>query len=92
MLPRADPDRLADRRHAMPGNIASGDVTPAVGRGGQETQAGKVLDAGDAGAARGGPLDNRVLGFAFGYPLAGTAAPLSSPEGLAARITGNPGS
>ena len=44
------------------GNIASGDVTPAVGRGGQETQAGEVLDAGDAGAARGGPLDDRVLG------------------------------
>ena len=66
MLLRADSNRPAERRHAMPGNIECGEVTPAVGRGGQEPQAGEVLDAGNSGAARGGPLGNRVLGWRGG--------------------------
>jgi len=62
MLAGADPDRLADRRHAMPGNIERRDVAPAVHRGRQETESREVLDAGNARAAGGGPHNDSVLG------------------------------
>ena len=62
MLAGADPDHFADRRDAVPGDIEGGDVAPAVHRGGEEAEVGEVLDAGDPGAARGGSLDDGVLG------------------------------
>ena len=61
VLTGADEDRGADHRHAIPGNVKSGDVAPAIDRRGQQTQQGEVLHAADPGADRGGALHQGVL-------------------------------
>jgi len=62
MLAGPDSDGLADRGHAIPGDIQSRDVALTIKRGGKEAEVGKALDARDPGAARGGSLDDGVLG------------------------------
>ena len=51
VLTGADEDRGADRRHAIPGDVKGGDVTPAIDQRGQQTQEGiaRVLTQGGTG-------------------------------------------
>src|ERR1017187_8724084 len=64
VLTGADEDRGADHRRAIPGNVKSRDVAPAIDRRGQQTQQGEMLHAADASADRGGALHRSEEGRA----------------------------